>query len=384
MDKRRSVLVLLSERGAGDRPPVIALALGLRDRGDQVTVLCDPATERQIRSSGLATLTIPPEIDPRGSVRLWVKEYMNNGRDPASTKASPMVDWANVVQPFAIEVAEHTRPDLVIGTLFCMALADMLAKKFKIPWCFVNPSFYFDDPPATAWADDWDDITKDLARYYFLPLVQRADIVLHATDYDFDFRPSQLPNNHYHVGFLLWEPAAELPNYLDQAGDPWALVTASTRPQKEEMTLVLAAAKALAGQPVRTLLTVPDENARNELGFIPDNATLAGFVLHSPVLERSSILVSHAGHGIVSKALYHGVPMVLLPWSRDQPGVATRAEQFGVAKVVQRSEVNADTVGKAVATIFEDPSYRETAAHASARLQTTDSVDLACRLLKDV
>ena len=35
---------------------------------------------------------------------------------------------------------------------------------------------------------------------------------------------------------------------------------------------------------------------------------------HSAVLKRSGLLVSHAGHGIVAKALYFGVPMVLVPW----------------------------------------------------------------------
>ncbi len=39
---------------------------------------------------------------------------------------------------------------------------------------------------------------------------------------------------------------------------------------------------------------------------------------HSAVLKRSCLLVSHAGHGIVAKSLYYGVPMVLVPW----PGIS--------------------------------------------------------------
>ena len=383
MNEGRSVLILLSERGAGDRPPVIALALGLKERGDKVTVLCDPATKHQIRSTGLSTITIPPELDTRGNMRHWVKEYLGNGSNPATTKASPLVDWAEAVRPFAEQVLEEIMPELIVGTLFCMALADMLAKSAGIPWCFVNPSFYFGDRATTTWEDDWYGVVQDLARYYFLPLARQADIVLHATDAEFDIQPSQLAANHHYVGFLLWEPAGGLPEYIDRPGHPWALVTASTRPQKQEMSLVQAAAQALAGQPVRTLLTVPDKKAREELGAIPDNARLDSFVAHSAILDRSSILVSHAGHGIVSKALYYGVPMVLLPWDRDQPGVAIRAEQLGVAQVVHRSEISAEAVGQAVTRISNDPSYRETAARISARLKATDSVDLACRILKE-
>ena len=41
-------------------------------------------------------------------------------------------------------------------------------------------------------------------------------------------------------------------------------------------------------------------------------------VSHSAVLERGVLMVSHAGHGSVMKALWHGRPMVLVPWGRDQ------------------------------------------------------------------
>ena len=54
---------------------------------------------------------------------------------------------------------------------------------------------------------------------------------------------------------------------------------------------------------VRVGLTQPDEDIRGELGDLPGNATIAGFVSHSPVLERCTIVVNHAGHGLVSKAL---------------------------------------------------------------------------------
>jgi UDP-N-acetylglucosamine:LPS N-acetylglucosamine transferase len=57
-------------------------------------------------------------------------------------------------------------------------------------------------------------------------------------------------------------------------------------------------------------------------------------VPHAEVLKRACLLVSHAGHGVVLKAVYYGVPMVLEPWVRDQPSVAACAEALGVAEVI--------------------------------------------------
>jgi MGT family glycosyltransferase len=264
-----------------------------------------------------------------------------------------------------------------------MSLADSLAANAGVPWCFVNPGFYFGQNSTRHWDEDYYGIPIQwLAESCLFPLAKQADMVLHATDREFDFQPSLLPSNHHYVGFLLWEPSEQVPEYIEQSGDPWALVTLSTAPQREEFTLARSALQALADQPVRTLLTLPAEVNAQELGEIPGNVTLAGYLPHTPVLERSLIVISHAGHGLVSKALFHGVPMVLLPWDRDQPGVAARAKRLGVARVVPRPDVNSDTVRQAVAAVVDEPRYRETAITVSTRLKQTDAVDAACRLVE--
>ena len=383
MAKHRSILILLSARGGGDRHPVVALACGLRDRGDQVTVLCDLTSEKLISSTGLPTLIIPAEYDQAGYTKRWIQELQANGGKPDESMTNPLVEWGTTTQPIVQDAVSKIKPDLIISTLFCMGLADALATALGVPWCFVNPSFYFGDHSTRQWEEDWyGSLIPRLAESCFLPLSQRANIVLHATDQEFDIQPSQLPPNHHYVGFLLWEPASKLPEFISQPGNPWALITLSSIPQQDELTLARSAIWALADQPVRALLPLAGGHPRSELGELPGNTTLAQFVPHSVVLKHSSIVVSHAGHGIVSKALYYGVPMVLLPWDRDQPGVAARAEIMDVATTIARHNVSSESVGEAVAMVLHNSDYRERAASISSRLMRTDAVDVACRLLE--
>ena len=84
------------------------------------------------------------------------------------------------------------------------------------------------------------------------------------------------------------------------------------------------------------------------------------------------LLVSPAGHGTVMKALWQGKPMVLIPWGRDQPGVAARAEALGVAEVVPCAEASAETIGAAVRRSLTNQDMAATAARHSARLRATD------------
>ncbi len=56
------------------------------------------------------------------------------------------------------------------------------------------------------------------------------------------------------------------------------------------------------------------------------------------------------------RSMSHGVPMVLVPWGRDQEGVGYRAERLGVAKVVPRDVLSVDSVADAINAELIEPT----------------------------
>lgn len=370
------ILVLLSTAGGGDRQPVIALAVALRDRGHHVTVLCDSASTGLVEVAGLEAVT--HEVEQVGFISKWIGQLADDDRPP-----NPLMEWAELAHAAVRDTVATRSPDVIISSLFCMGLAELLAAQAGAPWCLVNPSFYFGDHALTAWEDDWyGPFVPRLARECFAPLVERADLVLHATDPIFDHVPPQLPASHHYVGFLLWEPPHSNPAFLSDPGDPWALVTASTARPADEETMLNAAVAALADRAVRIVLTLPKHDVDGTA--FPDAAVVTGNAPHSPILKVSAISVNQAGHGIVSKCLTYGVPMVLLPWDADQPGVAERAEALGVAAVVARADVSHDTVGTAVAAVLDDPRYTAAAREAAAVLTTRTPESTASALIEQL
>ena len=122
--------------------------------------------------------------------------------------------------------------------------------------------------------------------------------------------------------------------------------------------------------------------AGTHLTRTPPNARIVKYVRHSEVLRNAKLSISHAGHGIVSKSMYFGVPMVLVPMGRDQPGVAARAEALGIARVVHRDDLSEDSMRAAIADVSENPTYLEMAQLHGARLQAHDSVRIASSLIE--
>jgi UDP:flavonoid glycosyltransferase YjiC (YdhE family) len=131
---------------------------------------------------------------------------------------------------------------------------------------------------------------------------------------------------------------------------------------QDDLPLAETAARALADHPVRAVVTLGPDHDPNDISAPSPNVRIERLVPHSAVLKRGVLLVSHAGHGSVMKALWFGRPMVLVPWGRDQAGVAARADALGVATVVSRADANPDSLCKAIAQALWDDDMRAQAA----------------------
>jgi UDP:flavonoid glycosyltransferase YjiC (YdhE family) len=367
MASPQRLLVLGTSAGGGDWPPLAAVTVGLHQAGHTVQCFGDPAIAQDFASAGIAIEVVPAEA----SLGTFTARWQTTGAaGPRPSRAG-----ADACLPAVCALVHEFRPQVVLSQLFTMELASLTKAACGLRWCFVNPAYYFGPdslrPFEADFAAPWGP-KQELRR-----AIDEADLVLHATDALFDPPPPSFPRHHHHVGPLMWEPSSEAPPYLDGPGAPWVLVTLSSEPQPEEMTLACTALRTLAACPVRVVLTLSARHPHDALGAVPANARLEQFVPHSAVLKRSGLLVSNAGHGVVAKALYYGVPMVLVPWDRDQPGVAARAAALGVAEVIARHDLTEYRLAAAIQRVLGTSRYQDNTARVASHLQARDAVAIA-------
>ena len=65
-----------------------------------------------------------------------------------------------------------------------------------------------------------------------------------------------------------------------------------------------------------------------------------------------------------------GVPMIAIPITNGQPGVAARLAHAGVAKIVKPHQASVSNLNLALREILTDPSYRQKAKTLQNRIQT--------------
>lgn len=61
----------------------------------------------------------------------------------------------------------------------------------------------------------------------------------------------------------------------------------------------------------------------------PKGVTLLPSAPHDAVMKEVSLVITHGGHGTVSRALRNSLPMLLMPMGRDQNDIALRVEARG-------------------------------------------------------
>jgi Erythromycin biosynthesis protein CIII-like, C-terminal domain len=344
----------------------------------------DRSVQRSLGGLGLEVRVLPEELDLGPRLVGAIQDAMAaSGGDMLS--AGPIVQqrmsaWAADVAAPVAEGVRSLRPDAVVTSLFGVEVLDLVAP--ECPWAVVNSTFYVGPNSPRSMEEDMGARAIPLLRRY-AGLLDAASLVLHATDQVFDLGFDGLPPRHHYVGPLgVWEPPTEPIPYLDEPGDPWVLVSISSQ-QQDDSALAEAALAALSHRPLRVIATVGPWDPKG-FSMMPGNARIERTVSHSAVLERGVLLVSHAGHGSVMKALWHGRPMVLVPWGRDQPGVAARAEMLGVACVVRREDASREALSIAIDAVLADEAMRKRSAHHAARLRVTDPKGTAATLLESL
>ena len=120
---------------------------------------------------------------------------------------------------------------------------------------------------------------------------------------------------------------------------------------------------ALKDADYQIILSVGDQIPPERFGVLPETVSVYPSVDQIAVLEKADVFLSHCGMNSVSESLYFGVPLVMLPKTTEQSGVAARVEQLGAGLKLKKTTPKA--IRTAIETVLNDPNYRKNAAAVS-------------------
>ncbi|BBY79019.1 glycosyl transferase [Mycolicibacterium pulveris] len=94
------------------------------------------------------------------------------------------------------------------------------------------------------------------------------------------------------------------------------------------------------------------------------------------LLRQADLVICGGGHGMVSKALLAGVPLVLVPGGGDQWEIANRVVRQGSGQLVR--PLTAEALASAATEVLSSPRYRDAARRAGSSISGVEDPVRVC------
>lgn len=416
--------IVLSNIGTfGDINPLIAIALELKRRGHTPVTALPAVYQPKIAPLGLEFHPLRPDIDPTNKLLVEMIYDVNKGTETG-------------LREFLFPVLRDTYADLLDAATNPMR-ADLLllgelnyagplvAEVTGIPWAsyVLAPfSFFsaFDPPvlppyPRLARADKvvpgmgrgirrlarfvtrkWPEPIYALRRELGLPMgpnpifdaKHSPHLVLALFSHVLGQEQKDWPPHVLITGFCFYDADAgnaALPPNLE------AFLAAGERPVVFTLgsAAVLAAgdfyeqsARAAMRLGLRAVLLIgTDERNRPQMA-LPDSICVAEYAPYSALFPRAKLVVHQGGVGTTAQCLRAGRPMLIMPYSHDQPDNARRMKRLGVANVIQRTSYKPWRVARRLRSMLAAANYEQEARAAANILAREDGLQSACDALE--
>lgn len=362
---------------AGHAFPAIALGLRFLESGDDPVLLTGHERLDTVRAAGIEAVELAG-LDPEGS----------DDDDDAGAKIHARAARMAVLNQPALQ---QLRPDLVVSDVIT-ACGGMAAELLGVPWVELSPHpLYLPSrglPPIGSGLAPGAGVSgrlRDTAMRVLTARSIRAGERQRAAARTGIGLPAADPGPRRRLIATL--PALEVPrpDWPAEAVivgplhfEPTAAVL--TVPPGEGPVVMVAPSTAVTGAaglaevslqhliPGRTL-PAGSRLVVSRLGgddvVTPPWATVAR-VRQDALLRHADVVVCGGGHGMLSKTLLAGVPMVVVPGGGDQWELANRVVRQGSARLVR--PLTGDALAAAVGEVLSAPGYREAARRAAGGL----------------
>lgn len=406
---------IICPNAPGHINPMAALGRELQRRGHCVTVLQLPDMEAKVHQEGLGFRPIGHDEYPLGS---WATDFEKLGRLQGleSLRFTVRVyqreanficrDAPTAILKAGIDALLVDQTDTAGGTVadwlglpfitICNAMA--INREASIPpsltgWSYQN----------TRWArfrnrvgyrlTDWIiqpmlQVVNGYRRQWKLPIVSSMrDTFSHLAQLSqqpaaFDFPRSVLPECFHYVGPLRNPSPQPIPFPFEQlTGQPLIYASLGTI-QNTRQDVFQTIASACAGLDAQLVLSHGGGLSSEAVQQLTGSPLVVSYAPQYELLSRAALTITHAGMNTVLDSLSHGVPLVAIPITHEQPAIAARIRWTETGEVLPLRRLDASALRLAVQRVLQHNSYRTAAEKVKESIRQAGGVVRAADIVE--
>ena len=378
----------------GHTNPTLGVVRELVSRGHQVWYYSYNIMREKIESAG-ATFVSCDDYDMEQ--KLTPKDSVRVGKDLAfSTKI--LVDTTLALDDKVCEDMKRLKPDCIVADSMAV-WGKAIAIKLGIPFVSSTTTFAFNQYSAKIMKQGIGElvrmlismpkITKNIKRLQdkgypiksVLDIIQNDDNTHTIVYTSSDFQPcaDTFSDKYVFVGPSI-RPATDK---IVKTKEKLIYISMGTV-NNDMMPLYKTCITTLADTEYQVIISVGNLVSINEFGKMPENISVYEHVDQIAVLQAADIFLSHCGMNSVNESLYFGVPLLMLPQTAEQGGVAERVHQLGAG--IKLKKTDRVSILNAINKLLLVDSYKENAMKISCSFKqctgskgAADKIEQVCR-----
>lgn len=194
---------------------------------------------------------------------------------------------------------------------------------------------------------------------------------------ELDFPRTCLPHNFHYVGPFR-RPAGEKP-FLPADPRPTAFATFGTL-QGSRLKIFARLAAACDALGVRLVITLGGPH-RDKLPKLAGDPLVHEWVPQDVLMGEIDLVLCHGGMNTTLDALSHGLPLMVVPMTFEQPGIAARVERSG-AGLMTSNRSQSTTFRKKIQALLQEPRFKTDALRMQRAIAASGGAPWAAELIE--
>jgi MGT family glycosyltransferase len=154
--------------------------------------------------------------------------------------------------------------------------------------------------------------------------------------------------------------------------------------QNRRKHLFVRIARACAALDVQLVMSLGGGCEPGDLGVLPGSPVVVPFAPQLELLKRASLCITHGGMNTTMECLAEGVPMVAIPITNDQPGVAARIAWTGCGEWLHPHGLSVRRLRSLVRKVLEGPGYRQSAQRMRVAILRAGGLKRAADIVEQI
>ena len=196
---------------------------------------------------------------------------------------------------------------------------------------------------------------------HYRPYSQLAQLSQQPAEFEF---PRQHLPQYFHFTGPYHDSASREPvsfPYQKLTGQPLIYASMGTL-QNRQQEIFQCMASACNGLDAQLVISLGGALSPESLPGLPGSPLVVGYAPQLELLKKTTLTITHAGLNTVLESLTNGVPMVAIPITNDQPGVAARIAWTGTGEVVPLARLSVPRLRGAIQRVLAEDSYKSNAS----------------------